>query len=60
MQSVECPVCHQSKLVQISLKVAGKAVSMQSCSRCDSRWWRTEGSAAGLSKVLELASAGRG
>ncbi len=50
-----CPRCKTSKLVEIGLVVGGRQVTMRSCSRCDARWWDSEGEPLALPGVLELA-----
>ncbi len=50
-----CPRCKASRLVEIKLTIDERAVTMRSCSRCDTRWWDSEGEALQLPGVLELA-----
>lgn len=54
-----CPRCRAGRLVEIALNVGERKVRMRSCSRCDTRWWDTDGEGVGLSGVLELAAARR-
>ena len=51
-----CPRCKTSRLVEIELTIDKRAVTMRSCSRCDTRWWDSEGESLQLPGVLELAS----
>lgn len=53
---MSCPNCKRSSLVEITLKIASRSVTMQNCSGCDSRWWQSEGEALHLPGVLALAS----
>ena len=54
-----CPRCHAGRLVEIALNVGERQVRMQSCSRCDTRWWDSDGEKLPLPGVLELAAARR-
>ena len=56
---MKCPVCHVSRLVEISLHLQGEPVRMRSCSRCDTRWWEAEGESLDLTDVLERATVNR-
>ncbi len=56
---MDCPLCRDGKLVEISLCVADKQVVMRSCSHCETRWWAGDGQRLGLGHVLELAAVGR-
>jgi hypothetical protein len=38
--------------VSISLAGADGAMTMHSCSRCDTRWWQRDGEASDLTGVL--------
>jgi transcriptional regulator NrdR family protein len=49
---MQCPRCHVSQLVEISLQLQGEPIRMRSCSRCDTRWWETEGASLDLTDVL--------
>jgi hypothetical protein len=53
---MHCPRCRNSRLVQISLTLAGEHVQLRSCSACDTRWWDREGEPIALHDVLQLAS----
>jgi DNA polymerase III alpha subunit (gram-positive type) len=53
---MRCPRCKVSQLVEISVHMAGRDVTMRSCSRCDTRWWDSEGERLELPGVLALAS----
>ena len=50
-----CPRCKTSRLVEIELSIDKRPVTMRSCSRCDTRWWDSEGEPLPLPGVLELA-----
>lgn len=54
---MSCPKCKVSALVEIVLTVGQRQVTMRSCSRCDTRWWASEGRSLRLEGVLALASA---
>lgn len=51
-----CPKCKKTGLVEISLNIATRTVTMRNCSSCDTRWWHSEGEALPLPGVLALAS----
>lgn len=53
---MHCPRCTKSKLVEINLTVADRAVRLRSCSSCDSRWWESDGEGLALTSVLALAA----
>lgn len=53
---MSCPKCKKANVVEIELKIKDRAVTMRSCSGCDTRWWHSEGEALRLPGVLELAS----
>lgn len=55
---MNCPNCKKTRLVEISLKIAGRPMTMRNCSGCDSRWWLSDGEAMHLPGVLALASEG--
>jgi len=42
--------------VEIEVTLREQRVTMHSCSRCDSRWWESEGESMGLPSVVELAT----
>ncbi len=55
-----CPTCSARQLIEIGVTVAGKAVTLHSCSRCDSRWWDDEkGDVIDLNEVIDLATVRR-
>jgi hypothetical protein len=54
-----CPNCRGARLVQIGLTLKERNVTMSSCSRCDTRWWDSDGESVGLTNVLELATVRR-
>jgi len=45
--------------VQIGLTIKECKVTMHSCSRCDTRWWDSDGEQVGLTDVLEMATVRR-
>ncbi|HET7490023.1 MAG TPA: hypothetical protein VFJ85_19020 [Acidimicrobiales bacterium] len=53
---MSCPKCKKSGLVEISLTIKDRAVTMRNCSACDTRWWHSDGEPVELPGVLELAS----
>jgi len=42
--------------VEIEVTLREQRVTMHSCSRCDERWWESEGQSLGLPSVVELAA----
>jgi len=54
-----CPNCRGARLVQIGLRLKERRVTMHSCSRCDTRWWDSDGKRLGLTNVLDLATVRR-
>ena len=55
-EQMSCPKCKKSGLVEITLNIATRPVTMRNCSSCDSRWWQSEGESLRLPSVLALAS----
>jgi hypothetical protein len=53
--AVQCPVCRDARLVEISLNMRGSRVTLRSCSRCDNRWWDEDGELVPVDSVLDLA-----
>ena len=51
-----CARCNTSRLVEIAVLLAGRKVTMRSCSRCDRRWWESGGERLELPGVLDLAA----
>jgi hypothetical protein len=45
--------------VEIDITLKERQVTMHSCSKCETRWWDTEGERVGLPHVLDLATARR-
>ncbi|MCU1462350.1 MAG: hypothetical protein JWO37_2425 [Acidimicrobiales bacterium] len=41
-------------MVEIGLTVNERQVMMHSCSRCDTRWWDSDGELLPLANLLEL------
>lgn len=54
-ESMSCPNCRTSQLVEIGMNVGENRVTMHSCSRCDTRWWERDGRRVAVNGVLELA-----
>lgn len=55
-----CPTCSARHLVEIGVTVAGKSMTLHSCSRCDSRWWDDDkGEVIDLDEVIDLATVRR-
>ena len=53
---MSCPVCEDRQLVEIHVTLRGADVTMRSCSRCETRWWETDGERVPLTGVFQLAS----
>ena len=47
----ECPVCN-IRLVTITMKLVDSELLMQSCSRCDRRFWQVDGKDIEFTGVL--------
>jgi hypothetical protein len=43
-------------MVEIGVTLKERQVVMHSCSRCDTRWWDSEGELLPLANVLDLAT----
>ena len=56
---MKCPRCKTSRPVEIAVTIRDQEVTMRSCSRCDSRWWDSEGKSLALPHVLEMATTQR-
>jgi hypothetical protein len=54
---MKCPNCQTRELVVIGMVMNGTPVSLNSCSSCDLRWWRTGEGNLPLAGVLDLAAA---
>lgn len=54
-----CPNCRGAQLVEISLTLRDRQVTLHSCSKCDTRWWDCEGERIALQGVLDLAQVSR-
>lgn len=55
-----CPRCEARKLVEIDLTVAGRELTLHSCSKCETRWWDDhEGKVVALDELLDLATVRR-
>ncbi len=57
---MSCPVCTADHVIEISLSLLEREVTMHSCPRCDTRWWDESGDRIALDHVLDLASAAVG
>jgi transcription elongation factor Elf1 len=51
-----CPVCRARQLVEISVTLKERKVTLHSCSGCDTKWWESEGERLPLNGLLELAA----
>jgi transcription elongation factor Elf1 len=51
-----CPVCRDRQLVEISVTLKERKVTLHSCSECDTKWWSSAGQRLPLYSVLELAA----
>jgi hypothetical protein len=38
------------------MTIKERSIMMHSCSKCDTRWWDSDGERVGLTNVLELAT----
>lgn len=56
---MKCPICRGAQLVVVDIELKGEHVRMHSCSRCDTRWWESNGRRIALDNVLELATVRR-
>lgn len=54
-----CPLCQIARLVTITMTVNTKQLTLHSCSRCETKWWKADGENVGLSTVLETATVRR-
>jgi DNA polymerase III alpha subunit (gram-positive type) len=52
---MKCQRCHVSEMVVIEMQLAGESVALNSCSKCDHRWWQKDADAIPLAQVLVLA-----
>jgi hypothetical protein len=46
-------------LITIHMRVAGREITFQRCSKCEANTWQDGASVLSLGEVLELARAGR-
>jgi formate dehydrogenase maturation protein FdhE len=51
-----CPLCSIANLVTITMKMNERELTLHSCSRCETKWWKADGSNVGLSSVLDAAA----
>jgi transposase-like protein len=54
--AMACPVCRARRIVEIGLTLKGSQITMHSCSKCDTRWWDTDGEKVSLDHVFDLAA----
>ena len=50
-----CPLCNIANLVTIAMTVNQRQLTLHSCSRCETRWWKADGDQVGLGDVLNAA-----
>ena len=50
-----CPLCNIANLVTIAMTVNQRQLTLHSCSRCETRWWKSDGGQVGLTDVLQAA-----
>ena len=50
-----CPLCNIANLVTIAMTVNQRQLTLHSCSRCETRWWKADGDQVGLTDVLHAA-----
>ncbi len=55
-RAMACPTCRLSQLVEISVRMGDRNLTMRSCSRCEGRWWDSDGERLDLPGVLGLAA----
>jgi transcription elongation factor Elf1 len=48
-----CPLCNIANLVTISMAVNQRQLTLHSCDRCETRWWKADGEQVGLNDVLD-------
>jgi len=53
---MRCPGCRKTQLVEIGVTLSERRVVVHSCSRCDIRWWDSNGELLPLTDVLLLAT----
>jgi len=53
-----CPVCRTKQIVEIGINLGDSAVTLHSCSKCETRWWERDGEPVEVNGVLSL-TAGR-
>ena len=54
-----CPLCQIARLVTITMSVNNRELTLHSCSRCETKWWKADGENVGLSTVLNAAAVRR-
>jgi transcription elongation factor Elf1 len=54
-----CPVCNTKRLVEIGINLGDSAVTLHSCSKCETRWWERDGERVEVDGVLTLAAGRR-
>ncbi len=53
--AMTCPLCKIANLVTIAMTVNQRQLTLHSCSRCETRWWKADGDQVGLGDVLQAA-----
>jgi len=51
-----CPVCRSARMVEIGVTLQEAKVTMHSCSKCETRWWESDGERVDLDGVFTLAA----
>ncbi|MBV8693091.1 MAG: hypothetical protein JOY57_15650 [Actinobacteria bacterium] len=54
-----CPVCRTKQIVEIGINLGDSAVTLHSCSKCETRWWERDGEPVEVTGVLSLAAGRR-
>jgi hypothetical protein len=54
--AMACPVCRARQLVEISVTLKERKVTLRSCSGCYTKWWESDGERLPLDSLLELAA----
>jgi hypothetical protein len=54
-----CTGCAKAAVITIRMRVAGREIVFQRCSKCESNVWQDHAGDLSLDEVLELARAGR-
>ena len=51
-----CPVCRGGRMVEIGVNLRDAKLTMHSCSKCETRWWESDGRRVELDGVFSLAA----